>query len=61
MSQSSPRSLGMDVHQETSAVASGAQDHGAAVPFRGPLGTRQGDLEQRLRTRQPKAQHLVSG
>jgi hypothetical protein len=44
--------VGMAVQQESSAVASIAPDHGAAVLSRGPVGTRQGDLDQLIRHRQ---------
>ncbi len=40
MSQSSTLFLGMDGHQETMAVADGAQDHGAEVPYLGAMGPR---------------------
>ena len=46
MSQSRTRFIGMDVHKETIAGASIAQDHGAEVTSLGPLGTRQGDIDQ---------------
>jgi hypothetical protein len=38
MSQSSARFMGMDVHQDSSAVAYVAQDHGAEVISLGALG-----------------------
>jgi transposase len=59
MSQSRTLFIGMDVHQESMAVASVAQDHGAAVTYLGSLGTRQGDLEQLIRTMQSQAKHLI--
>ena len=59
MSPSRTLFIGMAVHKETIAVASVAQAHGAEVPSRGSIGTRQGDLDQRLRKRQSKATHLL--
>ena len=59
MSQSSTLYIGMDGHKETIAVASVAQDHGAEVTFLGPIGTRQCDIDQRIRQMQSKAKHLV--
>jgi transposase len=48
----------MDVHQASLAVASVAQDHGAAVVSLGPIGTRQWDIDTLLRqlqsTRKPR-------
>ena len=48
----------MEGHQESLAVASVAQDHGAAVVDRGAVGTRPGDLDTRIRplpsTRHPR-------
>ena len=41
MAQSRTRFLGMDVHKETMAVASVAQEPGAEVTDLGPMGTRQ--------------------
>ena len=55
MPQSSTRSSGMDVHQESIAVAYVAHDHGAEVPYLGPLGTRPADIDHRIRTLQSKA------
>jgi transposase len=59
MSPSRTRFIGMDVHQETMAVAYVAQDHGAEVPDLGPMGTRPCDLEPLGRTRPSQATHLV--
>ena len=50
MSQSRTLFIGMDVHQETIAVAHVAQEHGAAVTSLGTIGTRQGDLDPLVRT-----------
>src|SRR5262245_18436270 len=46
MSQSRTLYVGMDVHQESSAVAYVAQAHGAEVISRGTLGTRQCDIDK---------------
>jgi transposase len=59
MSQSRTRFIGMDVHTESIAVASVAQDHGTEVTSLGSIGTRQCDIDQLLRTRPSKAKHLV--
>jgi hypothetical protein len=48
MSPSRTRFIGMDVHQDTMAVAYVAQDHGAAVTSLGTIGTRQCDIDQHL-------------
>jgi transposase len=49
----------MDVHKDAIAVAYGAQDHGAEVASLGPIGTRQCDIDQLIRTMQSKATHLI--
>jgi transposase len=49
MHQSSTLYLGMDVHQDSMAVASVAQDHGAEVIDLGAIGTRPGDLDHLVR------------
>jgi hypothetical protein len=59
MSQSTTRCIGMDVHTGTIAVASVAQDHGAAVMDLGSMGTRQCDIAQLIRKRPSKAKHLL--
>jgi transposase len=51
--------LGLDVHQEASAVADLAQDHDADVIDLGTLGPRHVDLDHLVRTRPSQAQHLV--
>lgn len=58
MPQSRTLSVGMDVHQESSAVADVAQAHDAEVTFLGAIGTRQADIDQLVRTRQSTAQPL---
>lgn len=45
MSQSSTLYVGMDVHQESSAVAYVAQAHGAKGVSLGTIGTRQCDID----------------
>jgi transposase len=59
MSQSSTLFIGMDVHKDTIAVAYVAQDHGAEVTSLGTIGTRQCDIDQRIRKMQSKAKHLI--
>jgi transposase len=56
MAQSRPRCSGRDGHKDAIAVASVAQHHGAAVPALGRIGTRQCDMEQRMRTMPSTAQ-----
>ena len=59
MAQSRTLFVGMDVHTETIAVAYVAQEPGADVTHLGTIGTRQCDIEQRIRKMQSKAQHLI--
>jgi transposase len=59
MSQSRTLFIGMDVHKDAIAVAYVAQDHGAEVASLGPMGTRQCDIDQRIRKMPSKAQHLL--
>jgi transposase len=59
MSQSGTRFLGMEVHNESIAVASVAPEHGAEVPCLGSLGTRQCDSDPRIRKRPSQATSLV--
>ena len=59
MSQSSTLFIGMDVHKDSIAVAYVAQDHGAEVMYLGAIGTRQCDIDLRIRKRQAKATHLM--
>jgi transposase len=51
--------VGLDVHQESSAVAYVAHDHGAEVVSLGTIGTRQCDLDTLLRQLPSKATHRV--
>jgi len=59
MSQSSTLFIGMEVHKDAIAVAYVAQDHGAEVTSLGPMGTRQGAIDQLIRQRQSKAKPLI--
>ena len=59
MSQSSTLYVGMDVHQESIAVAYVARDHDAQVMDLGTIGTRQADIDQLIRQLHSKAKHLV--
>jgi transposase len=59
MHQSRTLYIGMDGHQDTSAVADVAKDHAAEVVSLGPSGTRQADIDQLVRKLPSKAQHRV--
>jgi transposase len=59
MNQSSTLDVGMDVHQDSIAVASVAEDHPPDVVFLGAIGTRQCDIDQLIRQLQSKSTHLV--
>ena len=59
MSQSRTLFIGMDVHTETIAVASIAQDYGAEVTYLGTLGPRQCDIAHLSRKMPSNAQHLI--
>ena len=59
MRQSRTLSSGMEVHQASMAVASVAQEHHAEGISLGALGTRQGEIDQRLRTMPSKSHPLV--
>jgi transposase len=59
MPQSRTLSIGMDVHKESIAVASVAQEHHAEVISLGALGTRQCDIDQFIRNMPSKSKHLV--
>jgi len=61
MSQSSTLYIGMDVHNDSSAVADVAQDLGTEVTDLGPSGTRPCDIDPLTRTLQSKATPLVFG
>jgi hypothetical protein len=51
--------VGLDGQQESIAVADVAHDHGAEVVSLGTIGTRPWDLDQLIRQRHAKANHLV--
>ena len=59
MPQSSTLYVGLDVHNDSIAVAYVAEDHGAEVIYRGTIGTRHADIDQLVRSLQSKATHLV--
>jgi transposase len=59
MPQSPTLDVGMAVHKEFLAVAYVAQDHGADVVFLGAIGTRQRDLDQRIRKLHAMATRLI--
>jgi transposase len=59
MTQSSMLYVGLDVHQESIAVAYVAQDHGAEAVSLGTLGTRLCDLDKLIRQMHSEAKHLV--
>jgi hypothetical protein len=59
MSQSRTLFIGMEVHQDSIAVAYVAQDHGAEVMSLGSLGTRQCDSDQLIRKMPSQARHLI--
>ena len=59
MSPSRTLYVGMDVHKESIAVASVAQEHGAEVVALGTIGTRQCDIDKLLWHLQSKGQQLV--
>jgi transposase len=59
MNQSSALSVGLEVHQDSIAVAYVAPDHDAEVISLGPIDTRQCDIAHLLRKRLSKAKHLL--
>jgi transposase len=59
MPQSSTLYVGLDVHKDSIAVASVAQEHHAEVVSLGNIGTRQCDIDHRIRRLQSKRPHLV--
>jgi transposase len=61
MSHASTLDVGLDVHQESIAVASVAKDHDAAVIDLGTIGTRPCAMDHLIRTMPSTAQHLVFG
>ena len=59
MAQSRTLYVGMDVHKESLAVAYVAQDYGAEGMSLGPVGTRQGDIDQLIRQLPSKSKPRV--
>ena len=59
MAQSHTLFIGMDVHKDILAVAYVAQEHGAEVTSLGTIGTRQCDIDQRVRKRPSQATPLL--
>jgi transposase len=59
MSHSSTLYVGLDVHNESIAVAYVAKDHDAEVIDLGTIGTRQGDIDHLIRKMPSKAKPLV--
>jgi hypothetical protein len=51
--------VGLDVHQDSIAVAYVAKDHDAEVSDLGTMGTRPCDIAPRVRKLQANATHLV--
>ena len=58
MPQSRTLYVGCDVHKESMAVASVAQEHGAEVTYLGTIGTRQCDIDTRIRKMHSQATPL---
>lgn len=59
MNQSSTRSVGLDIHKASLAVASIAPDYGADVIDRDPIGTRPCAIDSLIRTVPSKANHRI--
>jgi transposase len=59
MTPSTTLYVGLAVHKDSIAMAYVAQEHGAEVTYLGPIGTRQGDIDQLIRKMPSKATHLV--
>jgi transposase len=59
MRQSSTLYVGLDVHKESIAVAYAPEERGAEVVCLGTIGTRQCDIDTRVRPRTSKAKQLV--
>jgi transposase len=51
--------IGLDVHKDSIAVAYCADEPGSQATFLGPSGTRQCDIDKRVRKLQGKARHLA--
>ena len=61
MPQSRTLYIGLDVHNESMAVAYVAKEDHAEVVSLGHIGTRQGDLDQLIRQMPSQSQHRVFG
>jgi transposase len=61
MQASTTLAVGMDVHQESIAVAYVANNHDAEVIDLGRIGTQHCDLDHRIRQLPSKAKHRVFG
>ena len=59
MAQSRTLYVGMDVHKDSIAVAYVAQAYGAEVVSLGTIGTRQCEIDTRIRRLQSKSKQLV--
>ena len=59
MHQSSTLYVGMDIHKESIAVAYAANTHHTEVLYLGSVGTRQSDIDRRVRQLQSKSPQLV--
>ena len=59
MLQSSTLYIGMDVHKDSIAVASVAQEYGAEVVSLDTIGTRQCEIDKLIRQLQSKSKQLV--
>jgi hypothetical protein len=61
MTHTNTRSSGLDGHKASIAVASVAQDQGAEVTSLGTIGTRQCDIDPRIRKLQSTSMRLLCG
>ena len=61
MPQSRTLSVGLDVHKESIALADVATAHHAEVVSLGNIGTRQCDIDKRIRQLQSKSSHRIFG
>src|SRR5262245_42355201 len=59
MQQSSTLYVGLDVHQDSIAIADVAKEHHAEVVFLGTIGPRQCDIDKLVRQLQSKSQQLI--
>jgi hypothetical protein len=59
MAQARTLDVGMDVHKDSLAVAYVAQEYGAEVVSLGTIGTRQCEIDTRIRRLQSKSKQLV--